>query len=381
MEQKYRILTKTHRVKNVSGAFDIKEYVKWNPFETLLKTVVPKQNFFIFQFHEFFDGLIGYESLRTLNPIINTTENSLQIGNETIIMQKKYPSKTVNLNSYEEMTIDLFTNLGNGDYYIDSPSLLTGNIFVMPGLYSSKDNKTTVLIKNTSETTAQMSPTQTIFADLNNFDTCDFDPGKHNNDFEPNINRRLRNQLRIEHLNSEERESLLKIISRNSNVFYLEGTDLSFTNLIKHRIETRDELPVHAKSYRYPYCHKQEVQRQISEMLSQGIIRPSTSPWCSPIWIVPKKADASGRQKWRLVVDYRKLNEKTVADKYPLPNITEILDKLGRCQYFTTLDLASGFHQIEVHPSDVQKTAFSVEHGLYEYLRMPFGLKNAPATF
>lgn len=81
------------------------------------------------------------------------------------------------------------------------------------------------------------------------------------------------------------------------------------------------------------------------------------------------------------MVDYRKLNEKTVDDRYPMPNITEILDKLGRCQYFTTLDLASGFHQIEVHPKDIEKTAFSVDGGLYEYLRMPFGLKNATATF
>lgn len=91
-----------------------------------------------------------------------------------------------------------------------------------------------------------------------------------------------------------------------------------------------------------------------------------------------KKPDASGKPKWRLVIDFRQLNAKTIEDKYPLPNIEEILDKLGRAHYFTTLDLASGYHQIEMHPDDVEKTAFSTNHGDWEFLRMPFGLKNAP---
>lgn len=150
---------------------------------------------------------------------------------------------------------------------------------------------------------------------------------------------------------------------------------------MNHQIHTKNDIPVYTKNYRYPYIHKQEVQEQISKMLEQGIIRPSYSPWNSPIWIVPKKLDASGKQKWRLVIDYRKLNEQTIDDKYPLPNISEILDKLGRCMYFTSIDLASGFHQIEVDPKDIQKTAFSVDNGHYEYVRMPFGLKNAPSSF
>ncbi|GJQ74985.1 hypothetical protein Trydic_g17515 [Trypoxylus dichotomus] len=108
----------------------------------------------------------------------------------------------------------------------------------------------------------------------------------------------------------------------------------------------------------------------------------SQSPWSSPIWIVPKKLDASGQQKWRIaVIDYRKVNEKTIDDRYPLPNINDILDKLGRCNYFTTLDLASGFHQIELQSDPIPKTAFNVENGHYEFIRMPFALKDAPATF
>lgn len=116
-------------------------------------------------------------------------------------------------------------------------------------------------------------------------------------------------------------------------------------------------------------------------MLEQGITRPSESAWSSPIRVVPKKIDAFGNKKCRLVVDFRKLNEKTLDDKYPIPNITDVLDKLGNCQYFTTLDLASGFYQMEMHPDDVPKTAFNVEHGHYEFLRMPMSLKNSPSTF
>jgi hypothetical protein len=191
----------------------------------------------------------------------------------------------------------------------------------------------------------------------------------------------LREQIRTEHLNSEEKDKLMNLIKKYKSIFYDEESDLSFTNVIKHRIRTVNESPIFCRTYRYPTIHKQEIQTQIDEMLEKGIIRHSYSPYSAPIWIVPKKADASGKTKWRLVVDYRKLNEVTIDDRYPIPNIEDILGKLGRCQYFTTLDLARGFHQIEIDERDIQKTAFSVENGHYEFLRMPFGLKTAPATF
>lgn len=113
-------------------------------------------------------------------------------------------------------------------------------------------------------------------------------------------------------------------------------------------------------------------------MLNQGIIRESNSPYNSPLWIVPKKLDNSKQKKWRIMIDYRKFNEVIIDDTFPIPNIDGVLWK---AQYFTTLDLAKGFHQILVDKKDQKKTAFSTPFGHYEYARMTFGLKNAPATF
>lgn len=183
------------------------------------------------------------------------------------------------------------------------------------------------------------------------------------------------------HLNKDETNKLKKELLSHKDVFYKEGDNLSFTNKIKHKIKLKNEAAIYSKLYRYPEIHRLEVERQIQEMLEQKIIKHSDSQYNSPIWVVPKKIDNSGKQQWRIVVDYRKLNEQTIDDKYPIPNIDELFDKLGKCIYFSTIDLAKGFHQIEMSPEDQDKTAFSTASGHYEYNRMPFGLKNAPATF
>jgi hypothetical protein len=115
-------------------------------------------------------------------------------------------------------------------------------------------------------------------------------------------------------------------------------------------------------------------------MLEDEIIKPSQSPWNFPILIVPKKMDASGKNKWRICVNFHKLNDLTVGEGFPLPNIQEILDKLGRAQYFSPIDRVSGYWQVPLAEEDRVKTAFSTPTGHYEHLRMPFGLKSAPRT-
>ena len=154
-------------------------------------------------------------------------------------------------------------------------------------------------------------------------------------------------------------------------MFHLDKDTLSATNIVQHEIHTNSEAPVTSKLYRYSHSFKEIVNKEINNLLKQDIIKPSISAWNSPV--VPKKIDATGEKKYRLVIDYRKLNEQTIGDAYPIPNITDILDQLGHSKYFTKLDLASGYHQIEMHPRDTEKTAFSVPLGHYEFNRMRLG--------
>ena len=141
-------------------------------------------------------------------------------------------------------------------------------------------------------------------------------------------------------------------------------------------VDTGGAPPKKQRPYRLPFAAREEVARQIKKMEDAGVIWPLKSLWASPIVHVRKKDGTH-----RFCVDYRALNAVTTPDTFPSSRIDDLLDQLGKAKYFSTLDLAAGYWQIQMHPDSRQKTAFVTHMGLHEFRVMPFGLRNAPAVF
>ena len=148
------------------------------------------------------------------------------------------------------------------------------------------------------------------------------------------------------------------------------------TDVIEHSVDTGEASPVRLPPYRIPQALRDTLREEIKEMLTQGIIVPSTSEWAAPIILVPKKDGSK-----RLCVDFRRLNHVTKADPYPIPRVEELIDRLGNAKYITALDLTKGYWQVPVEKESQKKTAFITPFGKYEFTTMPFGLMGAPSTF
>ncbi|UYV70147.1 hypothetical protein LAZ67_7001968, partial [Cordylochernes scorpioides] len=175
-------------------------------------------------------------------------------------------------------------------------------------------------------------------------------------------------------LSEEQQSQILSILKRYDKIFDKNNEPVKQTSVTKHKIETGNHQPIKHRPYRVSPTERQAIQTEVDKMLDAGIIRHSESPWSSPVILVKDG-------NWRFCVDYRRLNKVTKKDVYPLPRIDDTLDSLKGAKFYSSMDLRSGYWQIEVDEADREKTAFITPDGLYEFLVMPFGLCNAPATF
>lgn len=172
-------------------------------------------------------------------------------------------------------------------------------------------------------------------------------------------------------------EKIRSLISQFKDVFRSElPPELPPTRDHEHEIDTGEAAPININAYPLTPSHLEEQSRQVQQMLEQGIISESASPWGFPVLFV-KKAEGT----WRMCIDYRALNAVTKKNGYPLPRIQQCLDLIGHAKYLSKLDLTQGYYQVQVAPKDREKTAFNTIHGKFQFNAMPFGLANAPATF
>ena len=169
--------------------------------------------------------------------------------------------------------------------------------------------------------------------------------------------------------------NLRALVKEYEDIFIKPGGEVGWTDRTTHVIDVGDAKPVKIPPRKTSFAEKELIERTVYELLRSGKIRDSCSPWASPIVLVKKKDGTM-----RFCIDYRRLNDATVKDAYPLPRIEDALDHLTGSKYFSTLDLASAYWQVAMDDASVDKTAFATHIGLFEWLVMPFGLSNAPAT-
>ncbi|KAJ1142020.1 hypothetical protein NDU88_008348 [Pleurodeles waltl] len=182
----------------------------------------------------------------------------------------------------------------------------------------------------------------------------------------------------LDTISGQQQADCRKVLQQFAELFSLTPGQ---THLCTHDVDTGDSMPVKNKIFRQSDQVKESIKVEVHKMLELGVIEHSDSPWASPVVLVPKPHTKEGKREMRFCVDYRGLNSVTKTDAHPIPRADELIDKLGAAKFLSTFDLTAGYWQIKMAPGAKEKTAFSTPDGHYQFTVMPFGLKNAPATF
>ncbi|KAJ1196314.1 hypothetical protein NDU88_000185 [Pleurodeles waltl] len=179
-------------------------------------------------------------------------------------------------------------------------------------------------------------------------------------------------------LTAQQKDHCINLLGQFSELF---STVPGTTSWCEHTIYTGDSLPVKRRIYSQPDHVRDCIKQEVQKMLELGVVEHSESPWASPVVLVLKPHSKDGKKEMRFCVDYRGLNQVTKTDAHPIPRADELIDTLASAKYLSTFDLTAGYWQIKLSEDAKPKTAFSTIGGQYRFTVMPFGLKNAPATF
>ena len=333
-----------------------------------------------------YDGILGRDFLNRFQCAIDFKKKNISsyVNSKLCIWPFFYVDDSLTVPARAEAVHRIkVPNSRNGNLYFCENKEIMKGLYVANSILKSDNGYVYASLVNTNDNDLQIEKVNLNLEPLENFNIFPVNSMNSDRLESNNLNRlnTLINNINSDHMSSDERQSIIDLCVEFNDLFYLKGDKLSYSNSATHKIKTTDDEPINIKPYRIPHHQKQEVQKQVENMLNEKIIFPSKSPWNFPLIVVPKKPDADGNKRYRIAIDFRALNKKTIPDVFPLPNISDILENLGKSKVFSTLDLANGFHQLLIDPKDRDKCSFSTPFGKYSFARMPFGLSNAPATF
>lgn len=250
-----------------------------------------------------------------------------------------------------EQILEIDTHLENKNHLLCTTEEILPNVRIKNKVLENKCGKIQLVIQNFNEFPIKLTQ--------NNFKSLKFEQTKNYHVFSlkiPQINdtndrfQFINKKLDTSHCNDKEKEIIRKLCKDNTDCFFIDGDPINHTDLIEHSIELKPgSKPVFTKQYRLPESQKREIRKQLEKMESEGIIEKCVaSGWNSPLLLVPKASKEGEEKKFRLVVDFRKLNESTVPMQFPIPHIDSIIDTFGGACYFSTLDLNGAFYQIKL---------------------------------
>ena len=302
------------------------------------------------------------------------------------------PSKRVTVASNSEVIVPVrVSGVNKNDTILLEPATNLHEIMLASArtLVKTKNRGANLRIINPTDKAISISP-RVVLATVSPIDSAEIYPLCSNKQSKivSNINtdsctesttKDLKFEIDNAKLSNTEKQDLNKFLVKNSDIFSTSLVDIGKTDIFSHKIGTLPGAPpVHLAPHRVDPIKKKEIERQTAEMEDAGLIRQSNSVWHSPVVLVKKKDNS-----WRFAIDYRKLNSITVPISHPLPRIEDVFDALGesKATIFSTLDLNSAYYQVALDPETRHKASFVTHEGVYEFLRMPFGLRNAPMSF
>lgn len=282
-----------------------------------------------------------------------------------------------------EQIIEIATSLEKNNNLICKTKEILPKVYIKNAVLQNEKGKIRMIVQNFNNFPIKL--TQTEFDSLDLIQTKHYNVFSFKNSKSIDPNDRLKiiyDKLNLTHCTKEELNIINHLCQQNTECFFIDGDPMNHTNLIEHSIELKpDSKPVFTKQYRLPESQRREIRKQLEKMEQEGIIEKTTnSEYNSPILLVEKHTNKGEEKKFRLVVDFRKINEITIPIRFPIPNIDSIIDTFSGAKFFSTMDLNGAFHQIKLRESDRKYTAFQSDLFRYQYTSMPQGLCTSPFT-